>query len=210
MRTFSLFFTILICSVMTPVHANTDAVSVAFEKYKSAILASDSETAYRMIDSNTKSYYKEIIKIILYADESQSKTLPPLAKIALIQGRHQIPKDELITMNAETYFKYSVEQGWIGKNSVSDMQIADIVISHDIATSKILKGGQTAPFGFTFRKEENAWKIDLTSILPRSDQAFKQVIQSSGKNENDYIFAIIEKLSGKKVQKSVWTPPLGS
>ena len=199
---------IILYSLSMSVSANSDAVSAAFEKYKSAILASDSETAYQMIDANTKNYYKEIFKIILYADESQSKTMPPLAKLALIQGRHLIPEDKLTVMNEESYFKYAVEHGWIGKNSVSDMQIADISIDKDTATSKITKGNKTAPFGFVFRKEDSIWKIDLTSILPTSDKAIKHVIQNSGINENDYIFSIIEKHSGKKVPTSVWTPPL--
>ncbi len=190
------------------VSANADEVSAAFQKYKTAILASDAESAHQMIDENTKIYYKELLKIILYADETQSKTMPPLAKIALIQGRHLIPNDKLTLMNEESYFKYAVEHGWIGKNSVSDMQITDISVNQDTATSKISKGNKTAPFGFMFRNESGVWKIDLTSVLPVSDQAIKQVIQNSGKNENEYIFAIIEKLSGKKVQPSIWKPPL--
>lgn len=208
MRLFCLLFTIALHSVVTPALANADAVSAAFEKYQSAILTNDAETAYQMIDGNTKNYYKEILKVILFADESQSKTMPPLAKVALVQGRHQIPLDKLKLMNEKSYFSYAVEQGWIGKKSVSDMQLAEISVNQETATSKISKGGKTAPFGFTFRKEDGAWKIDLTSILPTSDKAFKQVIQNSGKNENAYIFAIIEKLSGKKVEESVWIPPL--
>lgn len=208
MRPFSLFFTIFICSVITPAHSNADAVSAAFEKYKSAIISGDADTAIQMIDSNTKNYYKEILKVILYADETQSKTMPPLAKIALIQGRHQIPIDTLKQMSVKSYFSYAVKQGWIGKQSVSDIHIAEITVDQNVATSKISKGDKIAPFGFTFRKEDGLWKIDLTSILPASDRAFKQVIKNSGKNENAYIFAIIEKLSGKKVQESVWIPPL--
>lgn len=208
MRLFCLLITIALHSAVTPSYASADAVSAAFDRYKSAILSSDADAALQLIDSNTKNYYKEILKVILYADETQSKTMPPLAKIALIQGRHQIPLDTLKQMTVKSYFSYAIKQGWIGKQSVADIELTDISVNQNIATSKLSKNGKTAPFGFTFHKEDGTWKIDLTSILPASDKAVKQVIQQSGKNENAYIFGIIEKLSGKKVQESVWTPPL--
>ena len=208
MRLLILFFLIAFSSIATPVFANADEITAAFGKYRSAILAGDANAAYQLIDSNSKNYYREILKVILFANETESKFLPPLAKVSLIQARHQIPLDKLKLMDEKTYFSHAVKQGWIGKKSVTDMELADIVVSQDTATSKISKGGKTAPFGFTFHKEEGTWKIDLTSILPTSDKAFKQVIQKSGKNEDAYIFTIIEKLSGKKVQDSVWTPPL--
>jgi hypothetical protein len=82
------------------------------------------------------------------------------------------------------------------------------MIKSDTATTKIKKNGQIAPFGFTFRKENNQWKLDLTSIFPVSQIAFQQAIEESGMSEDEFVFYLVEAVSESKVEESVWNPIL--
>jgi hypothetical protein len=188
--------------------ASNDEIIATFDNYRNALLNTDSDRAYQAIDSNTKKYYQDILKTVLSGKAEQVKQMSFLDKVFIIRSRHQIPFEELTAFNEETYFKYAVEKGWIDKNSVAEIELADIVIEGDRATTKIKKNGQIAPFGFTFRRENNQWKLDFTSIFPVSQTAFQQAIEESGMSEDEFVFYLVETVSNSKVNDSVWNPIL--
>lgn len=197
---------LIIFSFSHGLFASSADVTSAFSKYRSAILNADADAAYRLVDSNTKNYYGEMLKVILYANKEQSSNMPATAKIFIVQSRHRIPAETLKSFDGEKLFKYAVSNGWIGKKSIASFEITDIEVNQDSASSKIKKGEKTAPFGFAFRKESENWKIDLTSILPMTESALKQAIKNANQAEDDFIFKAVETLSGKKVSPTVWDP----
>ena len=165
MKTNVIFIFLFALTLLQYTYASNQEVTQSFNDYRTAILNADAHAAYNLVDSNTKKYYSEMLKAVLYANAEQSKAMPSLAKLFILQCRHRIPEDSLTSFNGESFFKYLVMNGWIGKNSVSGLEITDISINENTATSKIKKGDKIAPFGFKFKKEELAWKIDLTSIF---------------------------------------------
>lgn len=48
------------------------------------------------------------------------------------------------------------------------------------------------------------WKLDLTSLFPASNLLFKQMVEESGQNENEYLFSLLEMLTGKKPGSEIW------
>ena len=55
-------------------------------------------------------------------------------------------------------------------------------------------------------EEEGQWKIDLTSLFPVSTMAFKKMADESGENQNDYLFSLLEMITGKKPGTEIWQP----
>lgn len=55
-----------------------------------------------------------------------------------------------------------------------------------------------------FYKEEGTWKIDLTSLFPIGSMAFKKMQQESGMDENEYLFMLLEMLTGRKPGNEIW------
>lgn len=191
-----------------PSFASNDEIITTFNNYRDALLNEDSDAAYNSIDSKTKKYYQKILNTVLYGKAEEVKQMSSIDKIFIIRSRHQIPPEELTTFNTESYFKYAVERGWIDKSSVTEIELADIVVEGDTATTKIKKNGQIVPFGFTFRKENNQWKLDLTSIFSISNLAFQKAIEESGMSEDEFVFYLVEVVSNSTVNNSVWNPIL--
>ncbi len=195
--------------VLSQAAAATPAdVEAALEKYRIAILNADPEAAYQSIDTNTKAYYDQLFDDVAFATADQVHAKPLLDRVTIVMTRHRIPVEELQNLDGPSLFKYAVANDWVGKGSVAATAITDIRITGDTATTKLMMGGQVAPFGFTFRKEQGEWKIDLTSVMPMANSAFEQTIQAAGLQENAFIFQSVEAASGHPVDPSVWDAPL--
>jgi hypothetical protein len=48
------------------------------------------------------------------------------------------------------------------------------------------------------------WTLDLTSLFPLSNTAFRNLIEESGENENEFLFSVLESLTGKRPGAEIW------
>jgi len=183
-----------------------DLVKKSFNNYKSAILNDEGEEAVKYVDSRTIKYYSEIIELVKSADSSKVETLSILDKLMVFSVRHRTAKNDILRFDGKSLLVYAIKSGMVGKNSVANNSVGDVFIDHDFAKGQFIASGQKAPFYFHFYKEEGLWKIDLTSIFPVSTMAFKKMADESGDNQNDYLFSILEMITGKKPSAEIWQP----
>ena len=94
----------------------------------------------------------------------------------------------------------------VGKNSVANHAIGEITINNDFAKGQFLANGQKTPLYFHFYKEARVWKIDLTSLFPISTVAFKKMADDSGQSQNEYLFSLLESVTGRKPGSDIWKP----
>ena len=185
-------------------------VRTCFEGYKEAILDQDGEAAVALVDGSTLKYYGKMRKLALEGSPTDVRQLSTIDKLMVLILRHRIPLEDLTEMTAESLFVYAVDEGWIGRESVINNELGDIKVSGTNATGVHISAGNESPFKWIFRKENGKWKIDITSIMPIADQAFKQLIQENGLSEDDFLFSILESVSGEKVPDSIWEPLTGT
>jgi len=107
-------------------------------------------------------------------------------------------------MDGKGVFVYASKKGMVGKNSVANNSIGDVSVNTAFAKGQLLISGQKAPLYFRFYKEVNEWKLDLTSLFPVSNTAFKKMAEESGESDNDYLFMLLEMLTGKKSVREIW------
>lgn len=187
--------------------SSEDLVRSCFERYRTAIMSGQAGAAYAEINQNTKAYYDDMLDKVLYLSAAEVKSLTALEKIFIAQSRHRIPLQELQAFDGEGYFKYAVEQGWVGRDSVANAELTNITVSGDSATSAFVKKDKTLPFGFSFSLENGDWKIDLISIIPISNLALQHMINNAEEDEQTIIFKIVETLSGETVDETIWDAP---
>ena len=179
-------------------------VRQTFDGYKSAILNDKGEEASNYVDSTTIRYYTDIIDVVKNADSSRVDTLPLIDKITVFSIRHRATKDEILSMNGKDLFVYAIKNGMVGKNSVANNSVGNIKIDKTFAKGQLLVNGRPAPLYFEFHKENGKWKLDLTSLFPVSNITFKKMVDESGENENDFLFTILENLTGRKPGPEIW------
>ena len=109
-------------------------------------------------------------------------------------------------MDGKGLFVYAIKKGMVGKSSVSNNTIGDVTVNKGFAKGQLVASGQKVPLYFHFYKEQGQWKFSLTSLFPASNMAFKKMMEDSGQKENDYLFSILEVLTGRKPGTEIWQP----
>jgi hypothetical protein len=176
----------------------------SFENYKSAILNDKGEEAVQYVDSRTITYYSEILKKTKNADSIEVNNLGLMDKLMVFSIRHRATKSEILSFDSKGLLVYAIKEGMVGKNSVANNTIGDVKIDGTFAKGQFIANGQKAPFYFHFYKEEDKWKIDLTSIFTIGTAAFKKMQEESGLNENEYLLSLLEMLTGRKPDNEIW------
>jgi hypothetical protein len=177
-----------------------------FAGYKASILESNGEEAIKWIDKNTLDYYDRILEVSITGDSATVQNLGLMDKLTVLTVRHRIPQEEVLKMDGNSFFIYAIDAGMVGKNSIMPLEIGDIDISGNFAKGQLIANGQEAPLFFHFNKEGDKWKINITSIFVPSTAGLKQAIKNNGQTENQFIFEMLEILTGKVVENSVWQP----
>ena len=179
-------------------------VRKSFDSYKSAILNDKGEEAVKYVDSRTIKYYSDILELVKNGDSTKIETLSILDKLMVFSIRHRTSKQDILSFDGKTLLVYAIKSGMVGKNSVANNTIGDVTIDSSFAKGQFISNGNKAPFYFHFYKEDQQWKIDLTSLFPISTKAFKKMADESEQNQNEYLFSLLEMITGKKPTQEIW------
>jgi hypothetical protein len=209
MKTFTITLIPLVL-LMTVCKAQNDQklVMEAFNNYKSAILEDKEQEAVKYVDSRTIKYYSSITDLVKNADSVLVNSLPVVDKLMVFTIRHRATKQEILSFDGKKLLVYAIQHGMVGKNSVANISIGEITINKQFAKGQVISGKEKSPYYFHFYKQEGQWKIDLTSLFHISTAAIKKIIADSGKSENDFLFMVLEGVSGTKPGPGVWKPTL--
>ncbi len=183
-------------------------VRKSFENYKNTILNDNGEEAVKYVDSRTINYYNEILKLVRTADSTTIETLSILDKLMVFSVRHRTSKEDIASFEGRSLFIYAIKSGMVGKNSVSNNSIGDVETDEDFAKGQLVVKDQKTPFYFHFYKEKGQWKIDLTSLFPITTMTFQKMADESELNQNEYLFSLLEMITGKKPDQEIWKPVL--
>ena len=112
----------------------------------------------------------------------------------------------LLHQFAQHILVHVINEGWVGKESVSGVELADIIVNGDMAVTKTMQGDSGAPFGFHFYREGDTWKINLTEMLKVVNLIMQKQAIDVGVNEDEFILMLLEESTGKKIHESIWEP----
>ncbi|MGH1383751.1 hypothetical protein [Kordia sp.] len=176
----------------------------SFENYKSAILNDKGEEAVKYVDSRTLKYYSEMLAKTKGADSLELNDLALMDKLMVLSIKHQATKSEILSLDAKGLLIYAIKKGMVGKNSVANNSIGYIEIDGNFAKGQCVVNGQKTPIYMHFYKEDDIWKIDLTSIFPPVVKAFKKIQEQSGLDVNEYLLSLLEMITGRKPGSEIW------
>jgi len=179
-------------------------VRTSFQNYKSAILNDRGEEAVEFVDRRTISYYSEILEKTIHSDSASVDAMNIMDKLMILIIRVKTTKEDLLDFNGRELLVYAINEGMVGKNSVMNNDIGTVEIEGDYAKGQLMSNGEATPVYFIFNRENDNWKVDLTSIFELSSKAFQQMQQQSGMNENEYLLAIITILNGEEPANEIW------
>ena len=173
-------------------------IQLVFEKYTAAIKTGQGNEALKYISQITIDYYDSLIYHALYSGEKELSKINIVTRTAILRMRHTQPLSYWDTMTA----KKMLSQMWSKPEQPSEnhkIVLADCKIEKNKATCTLQLNGQSTDMQSIFNKENNEWKIDITSINAKGIQIFNNDIAHRGISETEYILMVIEKLDGISV-----------
>lgn len=177
-----------------------------FANYKTALHRHQGEEAVKYVDSRTIAYHDSIIHLAKTADSLRVDSLKVIDKLLVLSIRHRIPREEILAMDGTTFFIYGVQHNMISNYNIVNNSLGKIKIDDHFATADLLLDENKTPKDFHFHKEDDHWKIDLTSLHASTNSEFEVLIAERKQTENDYLFNLIEIVTRKRPGKEVWKP----
>ncbi len=195
-----------ICAFTLISFSQAEHPSEAFDGYKSAILAQDGEIAVQRVTKSTIQEYEDYLTWAKTYGREELNKLSFINRFQVIIIKHRVPKERILEMSGEEIFAHAVNNDWIGKSGVIPMKADNYEISGNRAISDAIISGQKLPYKFQYINENGVWKFDLTIIMKASNEPLRQAAVNSGLTENEFIFKLVETVSGKKVSEEIWEP----
>ncbi|MEM7572529.1 MAG: hypothetical protein AAF433_06495 [Bacteroidota bacterium] len=186
-----------------------DQVQAAFQGYRAAILNDRGEEAVEYLDRRNFTYYDAILDHIRVSDSTTVAELRFIERFMVLRMRQVNTQEEITRFTDSTFIVYAINEGMIGKDGVSNLQLGEIEITDDFAAAAVIFRGEKTPLKFHFYREAGEWGLDLTHTMTIGQVAIRQAITDSGMVEREFLYLLLEVLSGKAVDETViWRPTL--
>lgn len=181
-------------------------IQESFKNYTAALLDNQGHLAINYLAQNTINYYGTLLQHVKSSDSTQLMNLTVLDRLMVLIIRQRASKSEILGFDAKGLLIYAINKGMVGKNTLNNNELGKITIEGNSAKAAYRVNGIKTPLYLDFYKEENTWRLDLTSVFTFSNMAFNQLVQASGMQVNEYLEVLLEIVSGKKPDASIWQP----
>jgi hypothetical protein len=204
----SLLFVVLLALPLPAAAASTDDVKESFLAYKSAILASDGAAAADLVTQGSRELYRRYAVDAATLDRDGLDQLHVTDRVSVLLLRHSLQRSALESMSGGEVIAYSVDQGWIGKDSVARLNLGNFQVDGNAASGVVLDAaGRESPFKLEFLKEEGRWRLDLLKMLEMTRMAIVYAVQQTGMSETDFVLYVLELSTGRTPGPEIWNPP---
>lgn len=184
-----------------------EAVRQSFAEYKRAVMAADGAAAAGLLSTATVQWYGKIQDLALHGSKQEVEQLGPLEKIQVLASRQRVPADELRTMSPRQLVAYSVRKGFVDKVGTGRSELGTVTASGGTAVANVLLGGKDSGQQYHFVREDGRWLFDQLPTLATSEEGLKAAAAQRGMPVDQFVQALIESGSGKKITEDLWQPP---
>lgn len=188
--------------------APLDEVRKSFLDYKTAILTADGDAAAAVVTRDSQAYFRQLADQALTLDRDALHRIHLSDRIYAMLLRHSLEAAELQRMTGSDVVSFAVDEGWIGKDGASRLQLGNYQVDGDTATGTILQAdGSETTFKMQFAKENGRWLLDLAALMNLTRVAFEYAVQQSGLGEDEFVLLMLEQGTGRRPGPEIWSPP---
>lgn len=178
-----------------------------FAAYRQALLDKSGARAVPHLDRGTIAYYDRLRSLALTAPESDVRALPLLDRLGVLRLRHTYPPTSLRSASGTDLLVLAVNEGFIGKESVEKAELGRIEVSGSEAKAQVTSSGQPTTASLRFVRESEGWRLDLMPLMAEGSRALEAQARRAGAPEDDVLLMVLERLSGRRPDASIWQPP---
>jgi hypothetical protein len=176
------------------------------ETDRQALLDKSGARAVPHLDSGSIAYYDRLRTLALTAPESEVRALPLLDRLGVLRLRHTFPPESLRGASGTDLLVLAVNEGFIGKESVEKAELGRIEVNGGEARAQLTASGKPTSASLRFVREKDAWHLDLMPLMAEGSRMLEAQARRAGAPEDDVLLMVIERLSGRRPDASIWQP----
>jgi len=199
-----LFLFLLSFSDILYAQDNAALINTVFTAYQNAVINDNGTEAIQYLDSISMNYFKKILGNVQQADSVALESIGLPEKFNVLMVRHLSTKKEIISLTPEKLAAFNYANGWGGKDKLQGAALGKIKIKNNSATALLMMDGMKTETSYHFNLEKEGWKIDITPFVRESEKEIQDMVQ--GQNENEFIFGMLELMTGKAPTRAIWKP----
>jgi hypothetical protein len=173
-----------------------------FAAYQTAVLHKQGDEAVKYLDSHSMDYFKMILEKVQGADSLAIEALSLPDKFNVLMIRQLASKKQILSFTPVTMTAFGFNHGMGGSGKLEGATLGKAKIKGNTAKAYLIQNGKKTTSAFEFNKEDGQWKIDVTPLIRESETEIKDMLQ--GKNENEFIFDMLELMTGKAPTAAIW------
>jgi len=116
--------------------------------------------------------------------------------------RHLTTKKQILGFTPRTMTAFAFANGMGGKYKIEGATLGKAKIKGNTAKAFLINNGKKAEITYDFNLENGQWKINVLPSIKESEKEIKDMLQ--GKNENEFIFGMLELMTGKTPSSAIW------
>ena len=180
---------------------NPPELDKCFTSYQSAMLNDQGAEAVKYLDSHSMDHFKMILEKVKGADSLAIEALSVSDKFNVLVIRHMATKKEILAFTPATMTAFAFNHG-MGKSNLEGATLGKSKIKNNNAKAFLMVDGKKTDEEYEFNLEDGQWKIDITPSMAKAELEMKDMLE--GQDENEFIFGMLELMSGKTPTHSIW------
>ena len=184
--------------------AQKEKVKEAFQQYKAAVLSQDGPAAAKQLSSNSIVYYDELLSKVLHGTEAEVKALSSGDMMQVVALRYFFPKEDLKSYDGRQLYEAMIANKFTEERQLARTDLGKIAVKGNKAKGQMVVNGQPSPIFFDFKKEQGAWKLDLTTTVIMTTKFVEQQAQAAQLTVPEYLEQTMNLSEEEK--KSIWQP----
>jgi len=176
-----------------------------YRLYQQAIANRNGAEAAQFIDSSSLAYYGKMLDWVNTADSLTLSRLSLIDRLTVLNFRHMDTTKKIASFNEKKLFQFAIDTEIITSTEDS---LGHVQVDKEEAVGYLKNNEDQDSVKITFRKENGRWKVDLVSQIIQSGEVIKALLSTSELAENDYLFYLLENMSGRAPDPAIWHKPL--
>ncbi|HEY1068250.1 MAG TPA: hypothetical protein VGE52_19150, partial [Pirellulales bacterium] len=124
--------------------------------------------------------------------------------------RLEFSKSQIEEMDGRTFFVYAIQNGWISKGSVQNLdRLHSVEFTDGRMARATVPAAPKMPL-FYFMKEDGAWKVALWKTFPLIESALVGAIKQQGLTEEEFIVQSFGAVSENEINSEIYQQLLAS
>jgi hypothetical protein len=178
-------------------------IRTTFNQYKSAILAQEGAKAVPCISKSTVNYFEGILEQVKFSDKEGILSLSIADQTQILLIRRFFSKEEISSFDAEQLYATMIDQGFMGEQ-IETMSIGLVAIKGNKGKAQMVLGGAKTDIFFDFIKENEQWKIDITTTLIMTTKSIEAQAKANKVSTTQYLLDMLQ--LSEEEREEIWKP----